>query len=33
MDKTIIYGLFETMTVLAAGRYPEYLKILKIDFY
>jgi hypothetical protein len=24
MDKTLIYGLFQTLTVSAAGRYPEH---------
>jgi hypothetical protein len=31
MDKMLIYGLFETLTVSAAGRYLEQ-KNLKIDF-
>jgi hypothetical protein len=34
MDKTLIYGLFETLTVSAANRYPELeKKTLKIDFH
>jgi hypothetical protein len=31
MDKTLIYGLFETLTVWAANQYPKQ-KIPKIDF-
>jgi hypothetical protein len=35
MDKTLIYGLFETIRMSTAGRYPKMkkFKIQKIDFF
>jgi hypothetical protein len=32
MDKTFIYGLFKTLTISAAGRYPKQKNYKKIFF-